>query len=271
MVWKSYYPQAALLFFFASSAFSAAVPFPEDVNTSLDEDTTTTTTTTTTSADPFSLRGTLRRKLAASKIADESYPLYENDFWISVTTPWKKDQQCLDENYVYDGGNPVNFTWYGLRLLLPEDAANQWSFSFSNVASSVKEIGYQQAYGEETPVVVYNSTFQTTEKNPTIKINFNDQILFSPYQFIFDDNNGDPVEATSGIGAVTCLVERFEDGDNDVDVWSVVGDAVLTMSMTQTQIREGTRKSSASLMSSLPLFQWYLSPIITVVAFVVFW
>jgi hypothetical protein len=175
----------------------------------------------------------------------------------------------LDENYTYSGtgSTPDNFTWYGLRLELPEDAANEWSGYSTNVASSVIEIGYQQAYGEETPVVVYNSTFQTTEKNPTIKINFNDQILFSPYQFIFDDNNGDPVEATSGIGAVLCLVERFEDGD----VWSVVGDAVLTMSMTQTQIREGTRKSSASLTSSLPLFQWYLSPIIMVGAFIVFW
>jgi hypothetical protein len=213
----------------------------------------------------FSLHGGIIRRVLQDKrqVDDDSLPLYENTLTLATTTPWYEDylDECLNDNYTYTTNNPDNFIWYGLRIILPDDAGDSGSSWFTNVATTVQDNGFQQAYGEETPVVVFNTTFQTTETNPTIWISINDDALFGTYQFFFDDmKNGEPVETTKSFGAVSCLVERSEDGGEG---WMGVLDGVLTISMSQKQLREGTQTSSASLaLLSLSLI---LSTSITVI------
>jgi hypothetical protein len=85
----------------------------------------------------FSLPNMVMRRFLQDKrkINDESYPLYENTLTVSTTTPWNEDrlQDCLDDNYTYET-NPDNFTWYGLRIILPEDADEMEAFYFTGVA-----------------------------------------------------------------------------------------------------------------------------------------
>jgi hypothetical protein len=166
---------------------------------------------------------------------------------LSTTTPWDEDVllDCVDDNYTYTT-NEENFTWYGLRIILPEDARGEGASWFNDVATMVEDNGFQQAYGEETPVVLLNSTFLTTETNPTIRISINDDVQFESYQFFFDKvEDGEPMEKTKTFGAATCWVEQSEDGGGS---WRGVADAVLTISLFQTQIREATETtSSASL------------------------
>jgi hypothetical protein len=77
----------------------------------------------------FSLPSKITRRALQDKrnINDETYldkyPLYKNILTVSTTTSWDKDRflVCLDDNYTY-ANNPDTFSWYGLRVMLPEDA-----------------------------------------------------------------------------------------------------------------------------------------------------
>jgi hypothetical protein len=194
----------------------------------------------------FSLPNMVMRRFLQDKrkIYDESYPLYENTLTLSTTTPWNEDrfQDCADDNYTY-ATNPDNFTWYGLRIIPPEDAGEMDSFHFNSVASMVQGSGFEQPYGEDTPTVVFNSSFLTTERNPTIRLSINDGALFGTYQFFFDDvQDGEPVETIMSFAAIFCLNEPSEFGG---EVWMGVVDAILTLSMSQTQLREGASASVA--------------------------
>jgi hypothetical protein len=194
----------------------------------------------------FSLPNMVMRRFLQDKrkIYDESYPLYENTLTVSTTTPWNEDrlQDCLDDNYTYET-NPDNFTWYGLRIILPEDADEMDAVYSAGVASMVQERGFHQPYGEETPTYFLNTSFQTTERNPTIRLSINDGVIFGKYQFFFDEVlDGEPVEKTYISVPVTCLIERSKDGS---ETWVEVLDAILTLSMSQTQLREGTEVASA--------------------------
>jgi hypothetical protein len=75
--------------------------------------------------DNFALRRTMTSRFLQDtlKIDDESFPLYQNTLILSTTTPWDEDVllDCVDDNYTYTT-NEENFTWYGLRIILPEDA-----------------------------------------------------------------------------------------------------------------------------------------------------
>jgi hypothetical protein len=190
--------------------------------------------------DLISLRSMMGRTLQDQhKMGNGSFPLYKNTLTLSTTTPWDEERfvDCLDDNYTY-ATNPDNFTWYGLRIILPDDVDSLGSSWFTHVASMVKDDGFDQAYGEETAVEVFSSTFQTTERNPTIRISINDDIIFTKYQFIFDKvSDGEPVNLTKRFGAVSCLLQRDKYGG---ELWRSVLNGVLTISMSQKQVQEGT-------------------------------
>jgi hypothetical protein len=100
----------------------------------------------------------------------------------------------------------------------------------------VQERGFHQPYGEETPAYFFNTSFQTTERNPTIRLSINDEVIFGKYQFFFDEVlDGEPVEKTYKSVPVTCLIERSKDGS---ETWIGVLDAILTLCLRPSFGRE---------------------------------
>jgi hypothetical protein len=171
------------------------------------------------------------------KMGTGSFPLYENTLTLSTTTPWDENRfvDCLDDNYIYVS-NPENFTWYGLRIILPEDVDSSQSSWSTDVTSMVKDNGFQQVFEEETAVEVFSSTFTTTGKKTTIRININDDAAYKTFQFNFDEvSDGEPVIITDRRGgAVHCVVQRDTNGNDEA--WRSVLHGVLTMTMSQTQV-----------------------------------
>jgi hypothetical protein len=113
----------------------------------------------------------------------------------------------------------------------------------------VQERGFQQAHGEEKTIVVFKTSFQTIERNSTIRLTINDDPLVANYHFSFEEvKDGEPVETTKTFFAVSCVVERYEDGSEGS---LQVADATLTIAMSQTQIREGTQDISQTQMTKV--------------------
>ncbi|KAG7345957.1 hypothetical protein IV203_005024 [Nitzschia inconspicua] len=185
------------------------------------------------------------------KIDDESLPLYENMLVLSTSTPWSYGlSECLDGHNWDNGTKPDNFTWYGLRVELPDDAVESSSFWFTGIASMELDRGFNQLYGEDVPVVVANITFRTTEPNPTIKVNLQDDLLWTPVTFNMDDvEDGDFVETTRGF-AVSCLGEQTE----TVMTFPTAVDATFATAMSRMQLRSGTSPTSG-VSSSLTVWR----------------
>jgi hypothetical protein len=188
------------------------------------------------------------RNLQFSKVDDPSLPLFENYLVVSLSTPWSNGfDECPDGSNWDNGTKPENFTWYGLRLQLPDDAVEISAFWYSNVGSMVKEDGFQQLYGQDTPEVVCNINFTTTEANPTIGYNLNDDLLWETWQVYLDDvEDGEYVKTSKGYSTGLCSVEKTENSE----IWVPAVDATFELAMARMQLREESGGSSSAVARS---------------------
>ncbi|KAG7365225.1 hypothetical protein IV203_038428 [Nitzschia inconspicua] len=214
--------------------------------------------------DGFDSTPAYRNLQAYQKTYDESLPLYENNLVLSTSTPWSYGlAECLDGHNWENGTNPDNFTWYGLRLDLPNDAEDGQSSWFTQIGSMEVDRGFNQLYGDDIPLMVANITFRTTESNPTIKINLQGDVLWSRIIFNFDGvEDGDFVQTTRGY-SVLCLSEQTETSGTYMNAV----DATFTLAMARMQLREGANGTlSASGMSVSLTVWWSISLVISVLA-----
>lgn len=129
---------------------------------------------------------------ASSDIINAANTGYAYGISIDATLPLEVDRftgkpeidQCIEWN---SDSNPDNFTWYGLRIQLPDDAVTRSGHYFTYVTRATKELGFVQQYNETSPASILKYNITTKDAQPTIRINFNDNPFWETYTFDFVD------------------------------------------------------------------------------------
>lgn len=106
---------------------------------------------------------------------------------------WPAGEANFDRAGVSNG---VNFTWYGLRIMLPDDGAAPSGFRYPDLSGATRELGWTQDYGDAAEVLAYNVT--TQESQPTVKINFNDELFWNTFKFDFVQSGGGAAAVSDG-------------------------------------------------------------------------
>lgn len=89
-------------------------------------------------------------------------------------------ERCVE--WVGDA-NGANFTWYGLRIQLPDDAATGGGGWTPAATRATKELGFVQDYNDTYNLLDFN--FTTQESQPIVRINFDDDPFWDTYKFDF--------------------------------------------------------------------------------------
>jgi len=87
-----------------------------------------------------------------------------------------------------DDTSPSNFTWYGLRIQLDEDATTGSGGYYTNIVRATKELGFVQEYNTTTSPLDYE--IKTNHAQPTIRINYNDKPFWQTFKFDFVNKQG---------------------------------------------------------------------------------
>ncbi|MGK3743968.1 MAG: hypothetical protein ACI90V_010827 [Bacillariaceae sp.] len=171
---------------------------------------------------------------------DENLPLYENVLTLNATTPLtSRYEDCIGWR---NGTNPDGFTWFGMRIQLPVDADTSNGQYYSAIIMPDPADGYTQPYNTTDPETLLNYTFQTHEKNPTIRINMNNDIFWDSYQFTSPSNDSFDLQQEEKTYGVLCTLSESEDGESATDG----AKATLTVSLSQNLIRNGTSSPISS-------------------------
>ena len=144
---------------------------------------------------------------AVAAITDDSS--YSYSFQVNASTPFKIDglgEPIIDQ--CVDWVSLENFTWYGLRIQLPDSPTTTGGgFHFSDVTRATKEFGVVQPYNTtiDSGWQILRYEITTQEAKPTIKINLNDRLFWNSYTFDFMDGDDDYQEFTFELaGDVGC-------------------------------------------------------------------
>ncbi|KAL9183927.1 hypothetical protein ACHAXT_002013 [Thalassiosira profunda] len=113
-----------------------------------------------------------------------------------------------------DNSNGANFTWYGLRIQLPDDATTQSGQYYSDVVVATMDGGFVQSYNATNDtVLMYNLT--TAETKPTVRLNFNDNPFWTTYTF---DAAGDEYQqyVKEERGSVSCYATPANETSREI-------------------------------------------------------
>ncbi|KAL7547144.1 hypothetical protein ACHAWF_010462 [Thalassiosira exigua] len=136
-----------------------------------------------------------------------------------------------------DGANGSNFTWYGLRIQIPDDATTGSGRYIPAATLATKELGLVQGYNSIPMYTLLEYNITTSESQPTIRVNFNDLPLWDSYTFDFVEG-WDVAEDGSGYqefdktmpGAISCYATPASESSRIVLVPVI---PTLTISMTR--------------------------------------
>lgn len=173
---------------------------------------------------------------------------YKYSLRINVTVPLKLDRQsgepvldkCTEWPDWWDS-NGYNFTWYGLRIQLPDDASTTGGQHFPATSYPLKEMGLVQQYNDTPPTTLLQYNITTKEAQPNIKINFNDRPIWDSYTFDFVDK-GDVVTDGSDYqefvnemyGTIACYGKHTPGGGRQI-----LNPAIPTMTISLQRFIEG--------------------------------
>jgi len=145
------------------------------------------------------LMTTLSSSAAEDGAANAGSGGYEYYLSINTTLPLQYDYQgkpemnkCVEWPTWTDNSNGSNFTWYGLRIMLPDDATIGSGGRYTYVTRATIPLGWAQEYGS-APATVLGYNFTTKESQPLIRINFNDRPFEDTYRYDFVDKSGSSV------------------------------------------------------------------------------
>lgn len=102
------------------------------------------------------------------------------DHTVDECVEWPKDS------------NGANFTWYGLRIQLSDDAKTKGGRWYPDVTRSTKELGIVQKYNMTSPpLTLLEFNITTPETQPIIRMNWNDDPFYETFKFDFVDTGSD--------------------------------------------------------------------------------
>lgn len=123
---------------------------------------------------------------------------YTYKLFINTSLPLEiSDGSPVIDNCVawQDGSNDSNFTWYGLRLQLDEDATTGSGGYYTPIVRATEEMGYVQQYNTTANPLDYE--IRTNKAQPTIRINYNDKPFWQTFKFDFVDKQGGTTASVS--------------------------------------------------------------------------
>lgn len=106
------------------------------------------------------------------------------DATLPLQTSWQTGGLEIDRCIEWPSGESrTNFTWFGFRMQLPDDASISGGSMYSYITRSTKDLGYVQDFNTTSTLLQYNMTMK--ESLPTIRMTLNDDLFWKTYNFDF--------------------------------------------------------------------------------------